>query len=187
MQADVQVDRGAFYLGSNPATPVIGDVRISFQVVKPATVSVVGVQSGSSFAPYAAEAGDTVLLVEEGTHTAAEMFQSAQSANNVLTWILRGGGFFAMFLGLFLVFRPIAVLGDVVPFIGSLLGVGVGLFAFLVSAVLSFTTIAVAWITVRPLLGITLLVLAVGALAWLISANRKKKRLQAQAGPSMAA
>jgi hypothetical protein len=116
------------------------------------------------------------------------MFQSAQSANNVLTWILRGGGFFAMFLGLFLVFRPIAVLGDVVPLFGSMLGVGVGLLAFLISAVLSLTTIAVAWVTVRPLLGITLLVLAAGALVWLISANRKKKRMQAaQGGASMAA
>jgi transmembrane protein TMEM43 len=188
MREGAQVHNGAFYLGSNPAAPEIGDVRISFQVVKPATVSTVAVQSGSSFAPYAAEAGDTVLLVDEGTHTADEMFKSAQSANNVMTWILRGGGFFAMFLGLFLCFRPIAVLGDVVPLFGSLLGAGVGLFAFLVSAVLSFTTIAIAWITVRPLLGIALLVLAVGALAWLISANRKKKRMQAaQGGASMAA
>jgi hypothetical protein len=188
MREGAQVHNGAFYLGSDPAAPEIGDVRISFQVVKPSTVSTVAVQSGSSFAPYAAEAGDTVLLVEEGNHTADEMFKAAQSANSVVTWILRGGGFFAMFLGLFLCFRPIAVLGDVVPMFGSLLGAGVGLFAFLVSAVLSFTTIAVAWITVRPLLGITLLVLAAGALAWLISANRKKKKMQAtQSGASMAA
>ena len=182
------VDKGAFYLGANPATPQIGDVRIAFQVVNPAQASVVAVQSGSTFAPYAAEAGDTILLVEEGPHTAAAMFQTAQEANKVMTWILRGGGFLAMVLGLFLVFRPLAVLGDVVPFVGSLLGIGVGLFALLVGAVLSFSTIAIAWIFVRPLVGITMLVLAVGALAWLISANRKKKlRQQTQAGAAQAA
>jgi hypothetical protein len=181
------VDKGAFYLGTNPATPAIGDVRISFQVVNPAQASVVAVQTGSSFAPYAAEAGDTILLVEEGTHTSAEMFQTAQSANTVMTWILRGGGFLAMVLGLFLVFRPLSVLGDVVPFIGSLLGVGMGLFALVVGAALSSITIAIAWFFVRPLLGITLLVLAVGGVVWLIRANRKKAQQQAQAGTAQAA
>jgi hypothetical protein len=182
------VDKGAFYMGANPATPAIGDVRIAFQVVNPAQASVVAVQTGSSFAPYAAEAGDTILLVEEGAHTSAEMFQTAQSANTVMTWILRGGGFLAMVLGLFLVFRPLAVLGDVVPFIGSLVGVGVGLFSLVVGFALSSITIAIAWFFVRPLLGIALLVLAVGGVAWLIKANRKKQaQQQAQGGAVKAA
>ena len=181
------VDKGAFYLGANPAAPAIGDVRISFQVVNPSQASVVAVQTGSTFAPYQAEAGDTVLLVEEGAHTSAEMFQTAQEANTARTWIFRGGGFLAMVLGLFLVFRPLAVLGDVVPFLGSLVGIGVGLFALVVGAALSAITIAIAWFFVRPLLGITLLVLAVGGVVWLIRANRKKAQQQAQAGAVKAA
>ncbi|MEA2562002.1 MAG: hypothetical protein QOH06_3506 [Acidobacteriota bacterium] len=184
---EATVDKGAFYIGTNPAAPAVGDVRISFQVVNPAQASVVAVQTGSSFAPYAAEAGDTVLLVEEGTHTSAEMFQTAQSANTVMTWILRGGGFLAMVLGLFLVFRPLSVLGDVVPFIGSLLGVGVGLFALVIGAALSSITIAIAWFFVRPLLGIALLVLAVGGMVWLLRANRKKKLLQQAQGSAVKA
>jgi hypothetical protein len=182
------VDKGAFYLGTNPAAPAVGDVRIAFQVVNPSQASVVAVQTGSSFAPYAAEAGDTVLLVEEGAHTSAEMFQTAQEANTVMTWILRGGGFLAMVLGLFLVFRPLAVLGDVVPFIGSLVGVGVGLFSLVVGAALSSITIAIAWFFVRPLLGIALLALAVGGVIWLIKTNRKKQvQQQAQGGAVKAA
>ncbi|MFL6200123.1 MAG: TMEM43 family protein [Thermoanaerobaculia bacterium] len=183
----VTVDKGAFYMGANPAAPAIGDVRIAFQVVNPAQASVVGVQTASSFAPYAAEAGDTILLVEEGTHTSAEMFQTAQSANTVMTWILRGGGFLAMVLGLFLVFRPLSVLGDVVPFIGSLLGVGVGLFALIVGFALSSITIAVAWFFVRPLLGIALLVLAVGGVIWLLKANKKKQAQTAAQGDAVKA
>jgi len=175
-----QVSQGAFYLGNNPAAPEIGDVRIAFQVVNPAQASVVGVQTGSTFAPYQAKAGDSILLVEEGTHTSAEMFQTAQEANTVMTWILRGGGFLFMVLGLVLVFRPIAVLGDVVPFFGSLLGFGVGLFALVVGFALSSITIAIAWLFVRPLLGIALLVLAVGGIVWLLRANRKKQAQQGQ-------
>jgi hypothetical protein len=173
---EARVDKGVIYAGADQASPQLGDVRISFQVVAPSAVSLVGVQTGETFSAYQAKAGDTVLLVEEGSHTAEAMFKSAQDANKVLSWILRGGGFFAMFLGLFLIFRPLAVLGDVVPFVGSLLGIGVGFFAFLVAALLSLTTIAIAWITFRPILGIALLVLAAGAMFWLISANRKKTR-----------
>ncbi len=184
---EATVDKGAFYMGANPAVPAVGDVRISFQVVNPAQASVVAVQAGSSFAPYAAEAGDTILLVEEGAHTSAEMFQTAQEANTVMTWILRGGGFLAMVLGLFLVFRPLSVLGDVVPFIGSLLGVGVGLFSLVVSFALSSITIAIAWFFVRPLLGISLLVLAVGGVVWLLKANRKKQAQQQAQGSAVKA
>ncbi len=171
-----RMSQGKIFVGADPASPVVGDVRISYQVIAPQSVSLIGVQTGDTFAAYQAEAGDTVLLVEEGNHTADAMFKAAQDANKVLSWILRGAGFVAMFLGLFLVFRPIAVLGDVVPLFGSLLGVGVGLFSFLVAAVLSFITIAIAWIFVRPVLGIALLLVAGGALYWLISANRKKRR-----------
>jgi hypothetical protein len=172
----LQVSESRFYLGENPAAPQVGDVRISFEVVNPATASLVGVQTGGTFAAYQAEAGDAILLVEEGTHTAAAMFQAAQSANTVLTWIVRAAGFLMMFIGLIAVFKPLSVFADVVPLFGTMLGAGLGIFSFLLSAALSILTIAVAWIFYRPLLGIGLLVLALGGLFWLVSLGRKKKR-----------
>jgi len=178
----LKVADGRFYTGENPSTPVLGDVRISYSTVNPSAVSLVGVQTGESFSPFQAQAGDAILLVEEGTHTAPEMFKTAQDQNVVLTWILRAVGFFLMFLGIFMVFRPIAVFADVLPFFGSMLGAGVGIFAFLLAAVLSFVTIAVSWIFVRPLLGITLLVLAGGALFWLIKKGRAKKAQRVAVG-----
>lgn len=180
---DLKVADGRFYRGENPGSPAIGDVRISYQIVNPSQVSLVAVQTGETFSAYQAKAGDSVLLVEEGTHNAAEMFKAAQDANAVMTWILRALGFFLMFLGLFLVFRPIAVFGDVVPLFGTMLGAGVGIFAFMIAAVLSFVTIAVAWIFVRPLLGITLLVLAVAGLVWLIRRGRAKTAQKAAIPP----
>jgi len=171
----VKVAEGRYYMGTNAAAPVVGDVRISFSTVNPSQVSLVGVQTGETFAPYQAKAGDAVLLVEEGMQTAAQMFKTAQDRNAVLTWILRAVGFFMFFLGTFLVFRPLAVFADVLPLFGTMLGAGIGLFAFLISVVLSSLTIAVAWIFVRPVLGVTLLVLAAGATFWLIKRGRAKK------------
>lgn len=166
-------DDGGYYLGASPQSPAIGDVRIRFEVVRPATVSVVGVQTGNSFAAYQASAGDSVLLVDEGTHTAAEMFQAAQAANSLLTWVLRVVGWLLMFLGLLLIFKPIAVFGDVVPLFGSMLGAGLGVFSFLLASGLALVTVAVAWLVYRPLLGLTLLLLASAAIFLLIRRGRR--------------
>lgn len=172
---------GGFYLGADPTSPQVGDVRIRFEVVRPTTVSVVGVQVGNSFAAYQAEAGDSVLLVDEGTHTAAEMFQAAQDANKILTWVLRVVGWLLMFFGLLLIFKPIAVFADVLPLLGNMLGAGLGIFSFFIASGLTLVTIAIAWLAYRPLLGISLLVLAGGAIFLL--ARRGRKAAPAAAPP----
>lgn len=181
VKAKLQVKGGKFYTGQDPASPQLGDVRISYQQVKPSTVSLIAVQSGSTFAPYQAKAGDTILLVEEGTHAAEEMFKVAQERNAVMTWILRGVGFFMMFLGIFLVFRPIAVFADVLPLFGTMLGAGIGVFSFLGAAALSFITIAVAWVVVRPVLGVSLLIVAAAGVVWLLRIGKSKKAARAAA------
>src|SRR5260370_4605031 len=92
------------------------------------------------------------------------MFKTAQDENAILTWILRGVGFFVMFIGLFMVFRPIVVFADVLPLFGTMLGAGIGLFAFLGSAVLTIITIPIAWVFVPPALRILLPLVAGSAL-----------------------
>jgi hypothetical protein len=179
LKEKMKVADGRYYMGADPKVPALGDVRISYQVVKPAAVSLAAVQTGDTFAAYQAKAGDSILLVQTGTHTAAEMFQKAQDENAMMTWILRVVGFIVMFLGIFMVFRPIAVFADVVPLFGTFLGAGIGLFAFLGAAALSFLTIAIAWVFVRPVLGISMLVIAIGALFWLLKVGQKKKAARA--------
>jgi hypothetical protein len=176
-----KVAGGKFYQGEDPATPKVGDVRISFQVVNPSTVSLVGVQTGQTFAPYQTATGTSILLVEEGNLTAPQMFKKAQDANTFMTWLIRVGGFFLMFLGIFMLFRPIVVFADVVPLFGTMLGAGIGLFAFLGAAILSFLTIAIAWVFYRPFIGITMLVLPAAAFYWLLSVGMKKKAARAAA------
>jgi len=179
--AKPQAAQNLFYVGKDPANPAIGDARISFKSVKPAVVSLVSQQNGETFEPYHAKAGGTVDLLEYGEKSADVMFKAAQDANTTLTWILRGVGFFVMFLGLVLVFRPISVFGDVIPFVGTLLGAGLAVFAGGVAAALSLITIAISWLVFRPLVGISLLVLAAGAIAGLLYVSRSKKAAAAQA------
>ncbi len=171
-----KLDQGGYYLGEDPASPAIGDVKVVFQVVRPATVSIVARQIGNTFEEYQAKAGGGILLLSYGTVSADSMFKAAEEANVALTWILRGLGFFLMAVGLYLVFNPLVVFADVLPILGSLLGVGIGVFAGLVAAALSLVTIALGWLAYRPLLGITLLILAGAAIAGLIHLARQRKK-----------
>ena len=71
-------------------------------------------------------------------------------------------GFVLMFMGIALVLRPLSVLADVLPILGNIVGAGTSLIAGLVATVLTLLTISIAWLFYRPLLGIALLVVAVG-------------------------
>ena len=187
LKAGMTVSGGAFYKGQNPTAPQVGDLRITFKAVKPAVVSVIAKQAGDTFEPYQTKAGDRLLQLRYGTMSAAAMFEAAQRENTMLTWLLRFAGFLMMFFGLMMVFRPISVFGDVIPLVGTLLGAGIGVFAGLVSVVLSLVTIAVAWIFFRPLIGVLLLVLAVGAFAALVTLAMKKRASRQEAATRGAA
>jgi hypothetical protein len=187
MKDKVRVADGGFYIGKGePASPQIGDVRVTFAVVKPAVVSVIGEQSGDSFIPSHAEAGDDLLMLSYGKKSADQMFTAAIEANATMTWIIRFLGWLAMFIGLAMVFKPISTAGDVIPFVGSLLGLGTGIFAFIVASALSLLTVAIAWIFYRPLLGIPMVVISVGAIVGLtiLGSKRKKAKAAAAGAPS---
>ncbi|MGN0879056.1 MAG: TMEM43 family protein [Oligosphaeraceae bacterium] len=155
--------------------PQIGDVRISYRMVRPHDFSVVGVQQGDTIVAHVASNGESNLLTADSIKSAAEMYRSAEEANSIKLWLFRLLGFVLMYSGLRAVFRPLEVLGDVVPFIGSIIGAGAGIVSFLIAAPLSLVTIAVAWIAYRPVVGIILLV-AAGAIGYLVYAKAKAKK-----------
>lgn len=171
----VHVVDGKIYLGVEPAQPRIGDLRVSFEKVDAPQVSVIGRQAGGGFGSYQTKAGDSLLMIEKGLVPPAQMFKHAQDANTTLTWILRGVGAVAMFVGFGLIFRPLGVLADVLPILGDVVRMGTGFIAFLLTAVFSTLTIAIAWFYYRPLVAIIMLVIGGGITAGLIMLGRKRK------------
>jgi hypothetical protein len=178
VQNRFKLHQGGYYLGQNPASPAIGDTKVAFKVVRPATVSIVARQVANTFEAYQAKAGGSVLLLTYGTVSPDVMFKTAEKSNRNLAWVLRAAGFLLMFIGLFLIFNPLAVVADVVPIFGSFLRAGVAAFVCLVAASLSLVTISVAWLTYRPLLGIALLVLAAVSVWGLVRLSMQKQQLQ---------
>jgi hypothetical protein len=168
------------YIGFDPSNPQIGDLRVSFQVVRPTEVSIVAKQEGSLLGTYVANTGGTIELLQVGVHNADQMFKAAETSNKILTWVLRLVGFFMMMIGLGMILKPLSVLADVLPILGDIVGAGTGLIALLIAAVLSSLTIAIAWIVYRPLLGIALLAVAV-AIAVGVTILLKRARHKAPA------
>jgi hypothetical protein len=169
-----QVADGRIYLGSNPNEARIGDHRISYRVARPEQLSVIGRQSGDGFSEYQTQAGDKLLMATTGNVPAKDMFKAAERENTVITWLIRLFGTFGIFLGFSLILRPLVVIADFVPFIGSVLGAGAGLVSLLLTLVIAPIVIAIAWFYYRPLVGVGILVAgAVAAYAVKMLASRK--------------
>jgi hypothetical protein len=177
MERGSQVSGNQLTVGADPSSPQLGDLRIRFSFVPNQEVSVVALQSATQLLRYQTKAGGTIALLGKGVQTSSALFASAHSSNRMLTWLLRLGGFVLMGLGWTMVFRPLSVLADVLPILGSIVGAGTGLIAFLLSGILSLTTISVAWFYYRPVLGVILLVCAV-FLAVKMGGRMKAKKQQ---------
>lgn len=163
---DIRLNAGDIYIGANPDSPAIGDMKISFSVVNPGMASIVAGQSGGTLVTYTAKSGGTIALIEEGPKTAAQMFEQAQSQNRTLCWILRLVAFVLMAVGFGMILKPLSVLADVIPFVGSIVGFGTGLTAFVLALVLSGVAIAIAWIAVRPMIAVGVFAVALIPVFW---------------------
>ncbi len=175
-----------FYISKNGvstiSTPEIGDIKVSFSIIEPHDISIIAVQSGNTFKPYKASNDKTLDMLSEGIKSKDEMFEAAERANAFLTWILRLVGFFLMFAGISTVLAPLAVLADVLPFLGTLVRTGTKAISFLIALPFSLLTIALAWIFYRPLIGISLLVIVVVCVVLII----KKAHAAKAAAPAEA-
>lgn len=178
-----KVANGGYYIGYNPAQPAIGDVRVGFEAIPPTDVSFVSVQKGKSFAPFEAQ-GKTFELLSNGKKSVEDLFQGAHTQNKIVTWAIRVGGFFMMFIGLRMIFAPLSVVLDVLPILGNIASTGIGIICFLLALPLTLITIGIAWVFYRPLLaGILFGIAAVGLIA-LFMVRKGKKEEADQAPPS---
>jgi hypothetical protein len=84
---------------------------------------------------------------------------------------VRLAGLVFAFVGLNLLLKPLAVLGDVVPLAGNLLRAGIGLVSGVLALASSLTVTALGWLFYRPLLGVSLMLIVVACMLLL-------KRLQ---------
>ena len=162
------------YFGRAPGSPEVGDVRVTFEKVVPAKVTVTAVVDGDTFKPYKAKNGETFQSLSMGKKSSQEVFDSAESSNNMMKWIFRLLGCILVIVGLKSIFGFIEAILKVVPFVANIVGWGVGIVCTILGIVWSLIVIAIAWLFYRPVLSICLLVGA-GLLIWLFAFKGKDK------------
>ena len=162
------------YFGRVPGSPEVGDVRVTFEKVVPAKVTVMAVVDGDTFKPFKAKNGKRFQTLVMGKKSGDEIIEAEKEANNMWTWALRILGILMVIGGLKGIFGFIETILKVVPFIAGIFGWGIGLVCTVVGIAWSLIVIAIAWLFYRPLLGISLLVLA-GFLVWVFAFKGKDK------------
>ncbi|MEQ8790816.1 MAG: TMEM43 family protein [Pirellulaceae bacterium] len=161
-----------------PTNAEIGDLKISFKKTPPGLkVSVISGQKGDHLEAFEVMQGGYYQNdLRMGEHTADQILDMQENESNMMTWVWRACGCLMMFFGLLLIMRPVTALADFVPILGGVVGGIAFLIAGLISVALSFITIAISWVVVRPLIGIPLLIVALLLLAgaiYLIVKSRK--------------
>lgn len=171
----IHAQGNTLYIGRQPGTPAIGDVRVTFFETPAAEVSIIARVNGNTFVPFRASNGTTFSRLGMGTQDMESMFEAAKSGNAMMAWILRGLGVVLSIVGFGLLFAPLKVIADVIPLLGSIVGAGTGLVAGLLGSAWSLVIIAIAWIRFRPVLGFCLLGAALALVILLYVRGRMRK------------
>ena len=170
----IHVAGNVLYYGRVPGAPQVGDVRVTFEKIVPAKVTVMAVVDGDTFKPFKAKNGKRFETLVMGKKTGDEIIEDAQDANSMWTWILRIVGIMLVISAFKSIFGFLPMILKVVPFLSSILGFGVNIVCTVLGVVWSLIVIALAWIFYRPVLGVILLVIA-GFLVWVFAFKGKEK------------
>lgn len=169
----VRMNQGAIYVGTSVTSPQVGDLKISFERTDLSEASFVGKQQGDTLVAYTTTNGREVFLSAAGKKDAAAMFEDAQTENTIITWIIRVAGLIGIFIGFQLFFGLFGAIGDVIPFVGSLVRTGTGLIALVLTLIVGPITIAIGWIAYRPLLAFGIIGAGILLAALIIFLRRK--------------
>ena len=172
----VHTQGNMLYFGRSPNEPRVGDVRLTFTEIPQNDISIIATVSGSTFKQFRASNGNTFSKLSMGEQDMNAMFDAAKSSNSIMTWVLRLAGILLCIGGIRMLVAPLQVLADVVPFIGSIVGLGTSLVSGVIGTAWSLLVIAFSWIRFRPVLGACLLGAALLLCAALILRARARKK-----------
>lgn len=140
--------------------------------------------------------GFTLGQLREGYHTIDQFFAALSAEATTLTVLFRVLGLVFMWIGFGLLFKPLEVAADCIPFIGPYMGDGVSCITGCITCPMAFCCglgiIGVMWVFMRPLVGGPLLALwccgcVVGTGLFFKWDQDRKKKEASEAPPADAA
>ena len=169
------INGNQIYIWADPTKPAVWDLRITFSSVKPYTVSIVWKQMNNELTSYKVSNWRNINLLSQGNVSAEDMFLEAQEENKMITWIIRLFGLLLMYCGFASMLKFIETIAKVLPFLADIIWVWTGIIALWLTLVVWFLTIWIAWLVVRPIIGICCLVVAAGWIFLLVKSKKNKK------------
>ena len=176
----IHINGDTVYIGLNFGrltgfnNPDIGDMRIKYMYTPPRDVSLIAKVLDDTFEEFFASNGAAFSRLSVGTKSADNMFSDARKSNKMTAWALRIIGTVLVISAFGMLFAPLSVIADVIPFLGSIVGAGTGLVAFLLGLAWSLIVIAVSWIRFRPVLAFSLIGAAAAAVILLFIMGHRK-------------
>lgn len=162
------------YIGNgNESSPEIGDVRITFTIIQPTDVSVIGRQVNNTLEPYTTHNGKEIFLLSEGIHSADAMFKSELKRNSFMGWVWRFLGWLVITIGIGRIFSPLTAITGFIPIVGGIVNAGKSIVSFILGSIISLVVVAISWIFFRPVLSIILLAVSVLMIMYLYKKGKK--------------
>jgi hypothetical protein len=164
----------ALYLRGARGQDALGDVRLTWKVARQGSYSVIARVFAGGLAPYMGRDHKPRFFLLQGVRPPEALLGGrSRVASTGLAIVLRLVGFLAMWLGLMLLAGPVSAMLDFLPLIGTLSRLALNAVLFVVAAVLSAATIALAMLVHHPLA----LVFAAITLALLIAYGFYRSRI----------
>ena len=167
-------DRYLFSGQGSLEAPQLGDLRISYEALpspSPQLTLFAAYASSASLAPFSNNEVSGFYRALKGDKEQAVDY--LQTEHNTIRWILRGLGFFLMWMGLAMISGPVSVFLDLVPIAGRISRSLVGFASFLISAVLSTVTIIVSLIVHSWIALIITILLLAGGIVYYLKSKKK--------------
>lgn len=165
--------------------PKLGDNRVEWKVAfAPQEASVIGLQRNGVIVPYKTSNGREMYLVGKGEQSPAQLITQARENADLFALAMRALAAFGMFFGLWLALQPAVIAPQFLPLVGGLLSGCIGCGALVVALVLAvgfaLITIALAWMSARPIVSIA----TIGAVlaGWYALQRANKSRQARHAG-----
>lgn len=175
------------YFGYDQAQPQIGDVEISYDYVPAQTmVSFIAQVNNESFKEYKGSNGKFFSRLDTGEMSMERMIDKEEDANTIWTWIYRVIGFFIVSAGIKMILGPIVAVAYILPFLGGITSGIVSVIGSLLGLAWSLIIIAIAWISYRPVLSLSLLGIAVLSVIAIFLFRKKKPEQVAPQGQNFA-
>lgn len=162
-QQGYRLDAGYYTNSRDLADPTVGDVRLSFHATPVGPLSIAGTTRGDALIGWTSNNGVEIYKQKPGRHEASVLIRELHDENEFVKWLLRGGGWLGMVIGLTMSFATFTSWLSMIPLLGPLIQRTVFWAGFALATLTAIVVISVAWLAVRPLLAGAVIAGTVGA------------------------